>query len=145
MISNPWNTRKLPTAQEYLEIHKMTGKKRRVKTGCLTCRQRRVKWDEGKPTCQRCKAANVYCEGYDSQRHLEARSRSLTIDSSQVSSSHAFNILSLSSFISYISSGWPAHCGLPCQPRLCGTSATSTSPWRVDPSPIYFQDRACIV
>jgi hypothetical protein len=61
----------------------MLGKKRRVKTGCLTCRHRRVKCDERKPTCERCQVANVYCEGYDSQRRLESRTRPLAVDSSQ--------------------------------------------------------------
>jgi hypothetical protein len=58
----------------------MLGKKRRVKTGCLTCRRRRVKCDEKKPTCERCQVANVYCEGYDSQRRLEPTTRSATPD-----------------------------------------------------------------
>jgi hypothetical protein len=37
---------------------------RRVRTGCATCRRRRVKCDEGRPICNRCKAANFLCEGY---------------------------------------------------------------------------------
>ncbi|KAJ5740844.1 hypothetical protein N7493_000716 [Penicillium malachiteum] len=32
--------------------------------GCKTCRKRRVKCDEGKPTCQRCHKAGKTCEGY---------------------------------------------------------------------------------
>lgn len=38
--------------------------KRRTRTGCLTCRARRVKCDEGSPRCARCLAANVECRGY---------------------------------------------------------------------------------
>lgn len=40
----------------------------RVRTGCTTCRERRVKCDEQKPTCLRCLAAHRTCRGnqYDS-------------------------------------------------------------------------------
>jgi hypothetical protein len=34
---------------------------RRVRTGCLTCRKRRRKCDEGKPACQNCKDKNLSC------------------------------------------------------------------------------------
>ncbi|KAJ5465491.1 hypothetical protein N7530_009278 [Penicillium desertorum] len=33
----------------------------RTKTGCLTCRERRVKCDDGKPTCARCSKSNRVC------------------------------------------------------------------------------------
>ncbi|KAJ5534835.1 hypothetical protein N7527_001089 [Penicillium freii] len=33
----------------------------RTKTGCLTCRERRVKCDDGKPTCVRCSKSNRIC------------------------------------------------------------------------------------
>ncbi|KAH6695773.1 hypothetical protein F5X68DRAFT_258308 [Plectosphaerella plurivora] len=32
---------------------------------CLTCRQRRVKCDRGKPTCQRCVKSGHRCQGYE--------------------------------------------------------------------------------
>lgn len=51
----------------------LTEKKRRRRTGCLTCRTRRVKCDEGKPTCERCNAANIECIGYEEKRHVELR------------------------------------------------------------------------
>ncbi|KAI1063690.1 hypothetical protein LB506_005732 [Fusarium annulatum] len=35
------------------------------KTGCITCRIRRVKCDEGKPSCQRCVSTGRKCDGYD--------------------------------------------------------------------------------
>ncbi|PVH71909.1 hypothetical protein DL98DRAFT_392609, partial [Cadophora sp. DSE1049] len=34
-------------------------------SGCWTCRDRRVKCDEGRPFCRRCTAARVDCQGYD--------------------------------------------------------------------------------
>lgn len=46
----------------------MHNKKRRARTGCLTCRARRVKCDEHVPECLRCAAANVACAGYERQR-----------------------------------------------------------------------------
>lgn len=50
----------------------MTGK-RRGKTGCLTCRTRRIKCDERKPGCERCENANFECAGYAEKRGLEFR------------------------------------------------------------------------
>jgi hypothetical protein len=46
----------------------MQGRKRRARTGCLTCRARRVKCDERVPECMRCTTANVACAGYEQQR-----------------------------------------------------------------------------
>ncbi|KAG7108592.1 putative transcriptional regulatory protein C15D4.02 like [Verticillium longisporum] len=39
--------------------------KRRTKTGCLTCRKRRIKCDEAQPTCNNCKKSKRDCAGYD--------------------------------------------------------------------------------
>jgi hypothetical protein len=36
-------------------------KPKRVRTGCLTCRQRHLKCDEGKPICQNCRKSNRTC------------------------------------------------------------------------------------
>ncbi|KAM0258782.1 hypothetical protein ACHAQJ_003624 [Trichoderma viride] len=47
--------------------------KRRTRTGCLTCRARRVKCDELKPACNRCTIANVECAGYAPKRQIEVR------------------------------------------------------------------------
>ncbi|KIW40430.1 uncharacterized protein PV06_07632 [Exophiala oligosperma] len=38
--------------------------KPKVKTGCVTCRVRRIKCDEGKPTCARCSSSGRTCGGY---------------------------------------------------------------------------------
>jgi hypothetical protein len=48
----------------------MAERKRRFKTGCLTCRRRRIKCDEKKPYCERCKSAHIICDGYQSPRQL---------------------------------------------------------------------------
>ncbi|KAK5168029.1 uncharacterized protein LTR77_006596 [Saxophila tyrrhenica] len=39
--------------------------KRRTKTGCLTCRKRRIKCDEHHPTCRNCQKSKRECMGYD--------------------------------------------------------------------------------
>lgn len=41
------------------------GKRQRTFTGCRTCRRRRVKCDERKPTCRYCERLKLECEGYD--------------------------------------------------------------------------------
>ncbi|KAI8154970.1 Aspercryptin biosynthesis cluster-specific transcription regulator atnN [Colletotrichum sp. SAR 10_86] len=38
--------------------------KPKVRTGCITCKRRRVKCDEAKPTCHNCIKRKVPCEGY---------------------------------------------------------------------------------
>ncbi|PHH69038.1 hypothetical protein CDD82_119 [Ophiocordyceps australis] len=39
--------------------------KKRTKTGCLTCRKRRIKCDENKPRCRNCIKSKRECEGYN--------------------------------------------------------------------------------
>lgn len=51
----------------------MSERKKRTRTGCLTCRSRRVKCDERKPTCERCETANVQCAGYEEPRVVVKR------------------------------------------------------------------------
>ncbi|KAJ5090494.1 hypothetical protein N7532_009178 [Penicillium argentinense] len=51
----------MPTPQE----SKLAPKGRRnVKTGCKTCKTRRVKCDEKKPACHRCLSTGRVCDGY---------------------------------------------------------------------------------
>ncbi|KAK5046923.1 hypothetical protein LTR84_007277 [Exophiala bonariae] len=38
--------------------------KRKVKTGCQTCKDRKVKCDEGRPTCTTCLSTRRVCQGY---------------------------------------------------------------------------------
>ena len=47
-----------------------TGKISRVRTGCYTCRRRRIKCDERRPACDRCRNANFRCEGYEELRSV---------------------------------------------------------------------------
>nr|XP_019044396.1 hypothetical protein I302_07680 [Kwoniella bestiolae CBS 10118]OCF23326.1 hypothetical protein I302_07680 [Kwoniella bestiolae CBS 10118] len=45
-----------------------TGKNQRKKSGCLTCRLRKKKCDEGKPACGACIRLGLDCMGYDAKR-----------------------------------------------------------------------------
>lgn len=42
-----------------------TGKAKRSKHGCRTCRRRRKKCDETRPTCLGCRKLGIECEGYE--------------------------------------------------------------------------------
>lgn len=66
---------------------------KRRRTGCLSCRQRRVKCDERKPSCERCEAANIVCAGYPQMRHIgpeprERRQEPLSSDTERPVSGH---------------------------------------------------------
>ena len=50
---------------------------KRRRTGCLSCRERRVKCDERKPSCERCETANIACAGYPQMRHVGPEPRRL--------------------------------------------------------------------
>ncbi|RDW56594.1 hypothetical protein BP5796_13059 [Coleophoma crateriformis] len=48
------------------ELRKLKALSIKVKTGCMTCRIRKIKCDEGKPSCQRCLKTGRSCDGYES-------------------------------------------------------------------------------
>lgn len=43
------------------DLEKADGKWRRTRTGCLSCRRRKVKCDEVRPTCKRCTKGELQC------------------------------------------------------------------------------------
>ncbi|KAF5008251.1 hypothetical protein FDECE_5449 [Fusarium decemcellulare] len=45
----------------------------KVRTGCLTCKARKVKCDEAKPKCNRCVTTGRKCDGYLPQKQEEQR------------------------------------------------------------------------
>ncbi|KOS39361.1 hypothetical protein ACN38_g9795 [Penicillium nordicum] len=45
-------------------MHRQTPPRKKSKTGCKTCKIRRVKCDEGRPACRRCVSTNRVCDGY---------------------------------------------------------------------------------
>ncbi|QIX01839.1 hypothetical protein AMS68_007356 [Peltaster fructicola] len=56
---NPMDPRQMSGGRHKKEI------KRRTKTGCLTCRKRRIKCDERQPGCRNCEKSKRECLGYD--------------------------------------------------------------------------------
>lgn len=67
MMYNPYMPQVLPAFAhfplEYPEKRKVI--KRRTRTGCLTCRKRRIKCDERKPKCHNCERLKKVCLGYE--------------------------------------------------------------------------------
>ncbi|KAL4779435.1 hypothetical protein BJX76DRAFT_351789 [Aspergillus varians] len=51
----------------------------KVRTGCMTCKQRRVKCDEGKPSCRNCARTGRRCEGYPQSPTTEKANAQLQI------------------------------------------------------------------
>ena len=58
----------------------------KVRTGCITCRARRVKCDETRPGCRRCEAWGKKCEGYGTVNAITLQSPSPSSSSSPSSS-----------------------------------------------------------
>ena len=71
---------------------------KRVKSGCVTCRIRRVRCDEDKPECRRCVSTGRKCDGYStlpfSRRDLQAASQSSTRQVSPFAASEPDGLLS---------------------------------------------------
>ncbi|PMD47728.1 hypothetical protein L207DRAFT_416517 [Hyaloscypha variabilis F] len=67
----------------------------RLSRGCFRCRQRRVRCDEGRPTCRRCINRNEVCEGYRDEASIIFRHETDKViehaRASQTSSSPSLN------------------------------------------------------
>lgn len=61
--------------------------KRRTRTGCLTCRKRRIKCDERKPHCFNCERSKKLCMGYEVATSVRRRSLALAQESSSETAS----------------------------------------------------------
>ena len=57
---------------------------KRVYTGCLTCRMRKVKCGEEKPTCARCNSTRRQCDGYSTLPFSRADLRTASAYKSQM-------------------------------------------------------------
>ncbi|KAF1963323.1 hypothetical protein CC80DRAFT_486717 [Byssothecium circinans] len=57
----------------------------KVKTGCNTCKFRRIRCDEGKPSCQKCTASGRHCEGYAQDRKTTKLNQIGILDLTQAS------------------------------------------------------------
>ncbi|KAK0634140.1 hypothetical protein B0T14DRAFT_599242 [Immersiella caudata] len=53
--------------QRSIPLKRTRASKPKVRTGCRTCKIRRVKCDEAKPICQQCHKARIACDGYEIQ------------------------------------------------------------------------------
>ncbi|SPJ73364.1 uncharacterized protein FTOL_03094 [Fusarium torulosum] len=72
----------------------------RFSSGCLRCRQRKVKCDEGKPTCRRCYNYGKPCLGYTDEfqfRHASQKSRSQSVSSTTSRASTTANTVTTTS------------------------------------------------
>lgn len=56
-----------PRPDSEVKVKKTRASKPKVKTGCQTCKIRRVKCDETKPSCLRCVRFGHQCDGYSSK------------------------------------------------------------------------------
>ncbi|VEU20366.1 DEKNAAC101080 [Brettanomyces naardenensis] len=59
------------------ETHKKRAFSRRSRTGCLTCRRRRIKCDEGRPFCHNCLKSHKLCSGYAHVEEMLRKKRKL--------------------------------------------------------------------
>ncbi|KIW03327.1 uncharacterized protein PV09_05539 [Verruconis gallopava] len=53
-----------PSTKEHLETNGSVNKGKKSRNGCLTCKARRMKCDETKPTCRQCARRGAACGGY---------------------------------------------------------------------------------
>ncbi|KAL2070209.1 hypothetical protein VTL71DRAFT_13235 [Oculimacula yallundae] len=111
-----------PDATADIKIKKTRASKPKVKTGCQTCKIRRVKCDETKPSCVRCVRFGHQCDGYSNKSSSKSSSskNSRTLVPKSPSQS-PINLSRLSSEFSDI--GSPV------------TSPAAASPTKIYPSP----------
>ncbi|EED20571.1 C6 finger domain protein, putative [Talaromyces stipitatus ATCC 10500] len=65
-----------PQLQQQQPIPTEPRKHKRTRSGCLTCRSRRVKCDEGRPVCEKCKKGNRPCEYPQPNARIASRTKS---------------------------------------------------------------------
>lgn len=68
-----------PGLQLFAEVRSLLkmSRKLKVRTGCITCKIRKVKCDEGKPWCRRCTDTGRKCDGYRVSKELMSRPKKL--------------------------------------------------------------------
>ncbi|KAK9322486.1 hypothetical protein V1517DRAFT_260303 [Lipomyces orientalis] len=90
--------------------------RRRTRTGCLTCRKRRIKCDEGKPKCANCTKSRRVCEGYGPR--VDFRSPYFKVRSvGPLATDHSFAMMAANPYPPpYVSPHFPPF-GAPIQPE----------------------------
>ncbi|KAF2148649.1 hypothetical protein K461DRAFT_50880 [Myriangium duriaei CBS 260.36] len=92
------------------DICAIRAKKTKVRTGCITCKIRKVKCDEIKPACKRCTDTGRKCDGYLDLEHLKkARQQQLLVRRQHKSPSLVSDPQSDTSFLSKIVSDEDLH------------------------------------
>ncbi|KAI0206514.1 hypothetical protein F4808DRAFT_447752 [Astrocystis sublimbata] len=115
-------------------------KKRRTKTGCLTCRKRRIKCDELHPTCKNCQKSKRECLGYDPifknnqqpQQQSPQQSPHQTHLAHQAQPPHQGNLHSAQNSIASTSASSPA--SLPHSASSLPASVATSAPAPLTPS-----------
>ncbi|KAI4099250.1 MAG: hypothetical protein L6R37_006052 [Teloschistes peruensis] len=64
-----------------------------VKTGCITCKIRHVKCDEGKPECQKCLSTGRQCDGYQVRSEATDSNRTRSLVRASVSRSPSLDTI----------------------------------------------------
>lgn len=73
------NTQNTTPAAAAAQPRRKRASKPKVRTGCTTCKIRRVKCDETKPSCYRCTSTGRKCDGYEYTRDQPSSSTALTV------------------------------------------------------------------
>ncbi|KAL2064216.1 hypothetical protein VTL71DRAFT_4710 [Oculimacula yallundae] len=60
------------------EIGRKRARTPKTKTGCKTCKIRRIKCDEGRPSCLRCTSTGRKCDGYETKLSERVKSEDLS-------------------------------------------------------------------
>lgn len=85
-VSLPYQTRSNEKPYPHQQDRVIRRKKimyTRTRTGCLTCKRRRVKCDEGKPGCNNCLKSNRKCDGY-AENVLKNKKRNQQINGKEI-------------------------------------------------------------
>lgn len=69
---HPWEVLESPREPKFEGyprncFHSVMGKQTKSFTGCWTCRTRRLKCDETRPSCRQCDTKGLECEGYSTK------------------------------------------------------------------------------
>ncbi|KAH6672901.1 hypothetical protein B0J14DRAFT_563399 [Halenospora varia] len=66
-----WQIQTFTTSSHPSEQRRQRTSTEKVRTGCITCKQRHIKCDEAKPYCRNCLKSRGHCEGYAVGRKKE--------------------------------------------------------------------------
>ncbi|PHH67178.1 hypothetical protein CDD81_2947 [Ophiocordyceps australis] len=111
--------------------------KRRTKTGCLTCRKRRIKCDETHPTCNNCRKSKRDCLGYDPIFRPQCGSGSVNSHiqpaPSSVNQTHRPDALSIACVSA--SNSYTGHAAIPSSSYISGPTASASVSTSIGYSP----------